>query len=88
MRDMTLAKGGDADLLSLKGDAVVLSSSLPFPPGNPFDATLATGEAVQFKSYGSHKEEDGRFTVKGRVISPTRALRETLASLAAGKSGG
>lgn len=88
MRHLTLAKGGDADLLSMTGDQIVLSSSLPFPPGARFDATLGTGEAVQLKSHGSHKEEDGRFTVKGRVISPTRALRETLASLAAGKSGG
>ena len=82
MRHMTLAKGGDGDVLSVKDDAVVLSCSISYPPGARFDATLASGEAVRFKSHGSHKEEDGRFTVKGRLIDANRAIRETLATLA------
>jgi hypothetical protein len=33
---------------------------------------------VKLKSHGTHKEEDGSFTLKGRLIDATRELRDRL----------
>jgi hypothetical protein len=75
------AKGGGADLVSMDGEALVLRSTTPAPPGVRLDATLAAGDAVKIKSHGSHREEDGTFTVRARLLNARRELREKLASL-------
>ncbi|MBX3207924.1 MAG: hypothetical protein KF764_22955 [Labilithrix sp.] len=77
------AKGGHAQIVSVVGDAIVLRSTTPAPPGARLEATLA-GEpaaAVKLKSHGTHREGDGSFTLKGRLIDATRELRDRLAAL-------
>ncbi len=82
------AKGGTATFVSLDGEQVVLRSTTSAPPGARLEADLvaglAEGEArprVKVKSHGSKKEEDGTFTLKGRLVDANRALRERLVGL-------
>ncbi len=79
------AKGGTASLLSIAEDAVTLRSSIPSPPGARLDATLASDPpvALKIKIHGSKLQPDGSFTLKGRVLEATRALRDRLSALVA-----
>jgi hypothetical protein len=77
---LTWAKGGTAEVISVDDDRVTLRSTTSAPPGARLEATLATGEAVKIKSHGTHKEEDGTFTLNGRLLDAPRALREKLAA--------
>ena len=75
-------KGGHAEVVSVIGDAIVLRSTSSAPPGARLEATLAQGGTpVKLKSHGTHKEADGSFTLKGRLIDATRELRDHLTSL-------
>lgn len=80
---LTWTKGGTASFVTVKEDAVTLRSSIPSPPGSRLDATL-TGEppvTIKIKIHGSKLEQDGSFTLKGRVLEATRVLRGRLATL-------
>ena len=78
------SKGGEAAIVSIDGESVVLRSTTPAPPGARLEATLASsGETVKIKSHGSHREGDGTFTLRGRLIDARRELRERLAALVA-----
>ena len=79
------AKGGTASLLTIAQDTVTLRSTIPSPPGARLDASLAADPSVtlKIKIHGSKLQPDGSFTLKGRVLEATRALRERLALLVA-----
>jgi hypothetical protein len=86
---LKLAKGGDADVVELAGDRVVLSSTSPAPPGAPLDAALEDGTPLRIKVRGCHKsppqsggadEGNERWHIEGRVIDLSRALREKLSA--------
>jgi hypothetical protein len=83
-------KGGTATFLELSGENVVLRSSIPSPPGSRLEATFladpAAGAvggvgAVMVKVHGSKKEDDGAFTIRGRLVSATREVRARVAAL-------
>lgn len=77
------AKGGTATFLGAEGENVTLRSSIPSPPGSRLDATFEAEPktAVRVKVHGSKKEEDGSFTIKGRLVDATREIRERVHSL-------
>lgn len=79
------AKGGTATFLSAEGESVVLRSSIPSPPGSRLEATFVDEPktALRIKVHGSKKEEDGSFTIKGRLVDATRETRERVHGLAA-----
>lgn len=80
---LTWAKGGHAAVVRVEGDAIELRSTTSAPPGARLEAVLTeTGAPVKIKSHGTHKEADGSFTLKGRLIDATRELRDKLAGLA------
>ncbi len=83
MAHLVWQKGGEADVVTLEGEAVVVRSTVPAPPGARLDGTLTADPpaAVRIKSHGSKKEEDGSFTIKGRLLDATRELRERIASV-------
>ena len=84
-RHLAWSKGGTASVLTVSDDTVSLKSSIPSPPGSRLEATLV-GEppvTVKIKIFGSKLEPDGSFTLKGRVLEATRALRTRLATLVA-----
>ncbi|HVH43578.1 MAG TPA: hypothetical protein VM925_14585 [Labilithrix sp.] len=78
------AKGGHAEVVRVEGDAIVLRSTTSAPPGARLESTLTIEprSVVKLKSHGTHKESDGTFTLKGRLIDATRELRDRLAGLA------
>ena len=80
MSHLVWVKGGTADLMSLEGEAIVLRSTTSAPPGARLEAKLGD-KPVKIKSYGTHKEADGTFTLKGRLVDANRELRDALAAL-------
>lgn len=83
MSHLVWLKGGTADVVALADDAIVLKSSTSAPPGARLEAKFGD-RSVKVKSHGSHKEEDGTFTLKGRLIDANRELRDALAALLRG----
>lgn len=80
------SKGGTASFVAAEGDAVTLRSTISSPPGSRLEATFAEEprEALRVKVHGCKKEEDGSFTIRGRLVDATRAIRERVAHLASG----
>jgi hypothetical protein len=78
------AKGGGASFLSAEGENVTLRSTSPSPPGSRLDATFADepSAVVRIKVHGSKKEDDGSFTIRGRLVDATREIRERVHRLA------
>jgi hypothetical protein len=83
--DLEWSKGGTALVLTVSNDTVSLKSTIPSPPGSRLEATLLADPpvALKIKIFGSKLEADGSFTLKGRVLEATRALRARLATLVA-----
>lgn len=82
---ITWSKRGSARVLAASDDEITLRSSVPAPPGARLEGVLVAPpeEPVRVKSHGSKREDDGSFTIKGRLLDATRPLRERLAALAA-----
>jgi hypothetical protein len=77
------AKGGTASFIAAQGENVTLRSSSPSPPGSRLEATFEAEpqSVVRVKVHGSKKEEDGSFTIKGRLVDATREIRERVHAL-------
>jgi hypothetical protein len=77
------AKGGEASFTSAEGENVTLRSTIPSPPGSRLDATFISEPqtALRVKVHGSKKEDDGSFTIKGRLVDATRETRERVQAL-------
>lgn len=82
-------KGGEASFLEADGEMVVLRSTIPSPPGARLEASFTDEprSAVRVKVHGSKKEEDGSFTIRGRLVDATRDTRERVQRLASGAGG-
>ena len=80
-------KGGTADFSSVVDDVVELRSTIPIPPGARVDAMTEAEPKVPVtvKSYGSRRDADGTFLIKGRLLVANRELRDRLAGLVAEK---
>lgn len=70
--------GGEATLLRVDDDRLTLRSTRSFPPGAPAKGTLGGGATLTLKVAGSRRESEGIFVVRGRLVSPTVALRAAL----------
>jgi hypothetical protein len=79
---LTWAKGGDAWFLEASGDAVVLLSTVPSPPGSRIEGKLEDGTVVKVKIHGSKKQDDGRFRLEGRPLDLLKPVRERIVALA------
>jgi hypothetical protein len=79
------AKGGDARVVSIAADAIVLRSSVPSPPGSRLEGRLdgQPPARVRVKVHGSKRQPDGAFVIEGRVLDATREVRARLEALAA-----
>jgi hypothetical protein len=77
------AKGGHAEIRRVDGDSIELCSTTPAPPGARLEGVLTSDAPakVKIKSYGTRREEDGSFSLTGRLIDATRELRDRLAKL-------
>jgi len=84
------AKQGEAIVVRVAGDAIVLRSSVPSPPGSRIEGdVIATSDAhpaevssrLRVKIHVSKRQEDGAFVLEGRLLDATRELRERLVAL-------
>ncbi len=73
-------KGGTAAVESLAGDAIVIRSTIPSPPGSRIDGQLVgqngeSGPTLRVKIHSSKKQSDGSFVLEGRALDMTRQVR-------------
>ena len=85
--------GGSATIERLEGDRITLVSNRPFAPGSRPEGTLEAGSEpaghrIWVKVHASHRQEDGSYLVSGRLLNPTRELRQVLKEAAAVPIGG
>jgi hypothetical protein len=74
------SKGGEASVVSLKADAIVLRSTVPSPPGSRIEGRLE-GEMpakVRVKVHASKRQPEGDFILEGRLLDVTREVRARL----------
>jgi hypothetical protein len=81
------ARGGEADVTSLDGDRIALSSTTASAPGSRPEGELSAGGAVRVKVARCRREGD-RFLIEGRLLDATRDVRAAIARLCAGPGGG
>ena len=82
------SKGGEATIVMASGDAIVLQSSVPSPPGSRIEGTLQ-GEpkaSIKVKIHGSKRMPDGTFRLEGRPLDLTREVRERVVAMSISKS--
>jgi hypothetical protein len=85
--------GGAASLEALDGDRVTLVSDRAFAPGSRPEGTLEgpheqAGHRIWVKVHGSRRRDDGSFLVTGRLLNPTRELRQVLKGVVPAPIGG
>jgi hypothetical protein len=76
------AKGGEARVVRIEADAVVLRSTVPSPPGSRIEGQIE-GEPpapVRVKIHGSRRQPEGDFVLEGRLLDATRDVRARLSS--------
>ena len=76
---LTIVTGGEAAIVENEGDHVVVRSSIASPPGSTL--SMRHGELpVLVKVRGCKRLEESQlpFRIEGRLVSFTRAARETL----------
>ncbi|HEX4446903.1 MAG TPA: hypothetical protein VH044_09210 [Polyangiaceae bacterium] len=84
------AKGGEARIVRVSGEAITLRSTVPSPPGSRIEGLLA-GEPpspLRVKVHASRRQPEGDFVLEGRLLDITRDLRARLEALAAPIEGG
>jgi hypothetical protein len=87
---VTWSGGGEASLLSIAADAILLQSTVPWPPGSRIEGTVRADDSppsivepapevtLRLKVHSSRRQAEGAFLVQGRPIDLTRAAREKL----------
>jgi hypothetical protein len=74
-------KGGAGTIESLRGDAIVIRSTVPSPPGSRPESQLVgrsgePGPHLRVKVHNSKKQGDGTFLLDGRALDMTREVRQ------------
>jgi hypothetical protein len=83
------ARGGEARVVKVDAQAIVLRSTVPSPPGSRIEGVLvgaAGGEPpgklrLRVKVHGSKKQDDGAFVLEGRPLDLPRETRDVLERL-------
>lgn len=81
--DVTWDKGGSAEVLSAKGDWLVVISEVPCAPGTPWRGALASGAFIGLKVKTCKRQEGGRFVIDGPAFNLTKEAREEIAGILA-----
>ena len=83
-------RDGQARLVGLDGESVVVRASKPGAPGSRPVGVLPSGSQVRMKVHRCRKSDEGdglTFTLEGRLLDATRALRAELTLLLAEPDG-
>ena len=77
------ARGGEARIVSIDAQAIVLRSTVPSPPGSRIEGTVlgATPATLRVKVHASKKQPEGDFVLEGRPLDLPRELRERIDGL-------
>jgi hypothetical protein len=77
------ARGGEARVVSLDARAIVLQSTVPWPPGSRVEAVIEGDPPalLRVKVHSSRRQADGSFVLEGRPIDLARETRERLEAL-------
>lgn len=77
------ARGGEARILSISRDAIVLRSSVPCPPGSRVEGTIGGAEpaSLRLKVHASKRQPEGDFLLEGRPLDLTREALERIDAL-------
>jgi hypothetical protein len=76
--------GGEAQVLAIAENAIVLRSTVPAPPGSRLEGTAnpdATAILLRLKVHRSQREGDGAFVLRGRPLDLTREARQRLEAM-------
>jgi hypothetical protein len=85
------AGGGEARVVSIAAQAIVLRSTVPSPPGSRIEGTLlgaagAKAATLRVKVHGSRRQPEGDFVLEGRPLDLPRETRELLEAMVRGES--
>jgi hypothetical protein len=83
------AKGGEAHIVSITANAIVLRSTVSAPPGSRIEGTVAAQDgagsamALRVKVHVSRREGQGQeeFVLQGRALDLTREVRVRLEAM-------
>jgi hypothetical protein len=72
--------GGEARVVTIDAQAIVLRSTVPSPPGSRLEGTLVGEPAARLrvKVHGSKKQPEGDFVLEGRPLDLPRETREAI----------
>ncbi len=72
--------GGEATVVSVGADTVVLRSTVSAPPGSRLDGSLRgePGAMLKVKVHGCKRQPEGDFVIEARPIDLTREVRDRL----------
>jgi hypothetical protein len=92
MNHVVWSRGGEARVVKLDGERIVLASTTPAAPGTPLEGALALGTKIRVKvarcrrTANADPSVQGRvevgFVIEGRLVDASRDVRATLAALA------
>jgi hypothetical protein len=79
-------RGGEARIVSIAADAIVLRSKVPAPPGSRIEGTIGgAGGGIKLRvkvhSSKSDGDRDGEFVLQARPLDLTREARERLEAM-------
>jgi hypothetical protein len=83
------SRGGEARVVSIGAQGIVLRSTVPSPPGSRVEGLLE-GEppaTLRVKIHASRKQPEGDYVLEGRPLDLPRETRERLERLTASASG-
>jgi hypothetical protein len=74
------SRGGEARVVTIDAQAIVLRSTVPSPPGSRIEGTLAGEPAatLRVKVHASTKQPEGDFVLEGRPLDMPRETREQI----------
>jgi hypothetical protein len=78
------SRGGEARVVTIDAQAIVLRSTVPSPPGSRIEGTLV-GEpeaTLRVKVHGSKKQPEGDFVLEGRPLDLPRETRARIERMA------
>jgi hypothetical protein len=80
--------GGEARVVTIGAQAIVLRSTVPSPPGSRIEGTLdgAPPATLRIKVHASKKQPEGDFVLEGRPLDLPRETRERIEALLQGSS--
>jgi len=83
------ARGGEARVVSLEAQAIVLRSTVPSPPGSRIEGAVEGDPPapLRVKIHASRRQAEGDFLLEGRPLDLARETRERIERLTRDASG-